>query len=70
MNLFIGKTMKQNNHIWQSLEIFGDDKDREFFTSFINDMLIGVETFSYSIFKLFLFFTGKYIWAIILYCRL
>ena len=35
--------MKQNNHIWQSLEIFGDDKDREFFTSFINDMLIGVE---------------------------
>jgi len=35
--------MKQNNHTWDSLEIFGEDQDRDFFTSYINNIVIGIE---------------------------
>ena len=35
--------MKLNNHIWQSLEIFGNDEAREIFTSYVNKMIIGAE---------------------------
>ena len=35
--------MKKNKHTWQSLEIFGENQDREFFTSYINNIVIGIE---------------------------
>ena len=42
VNLFIEKIMKINNQNWHSLEIFGSQKDREIFITYIEDIIAGV----------------------------
>ena len=41
-NLFIEKIMKINNQNWYSLEIFGSQKSREIFITYIEDIITGV----------------------------
>ena len=42
VNLFIEKIMKINNQNWHSLEIFGSQKNREIFITYIEDIISGV----------------------------
>ena len=41
-NLFIEKIMKINNQNWLSLEIFGSQKNREIFITYIEGIIAGV----------------------------
>ena len=43
VNLFIEKIMKINNQNWHSLEIFGSQKNREIFITYIEDIIFGVD---------------------------